>query len=313
MRKVLSIILSVLLVVLMVAGALPISAHEIGPLTVIRLYEGENDLPEELQVIYLLKGDLEPYSFKINHFPGNNFFSVYRGDIEAEDIIGVKINDISYAFEAENVNHPTIEPTESDIELLETKETEVKDFDPTIFDDIRIKLGAPLTDYVVKYLNTKDNSAIRPQKTVTGVESGTTVTELAENIENYSVDAESKSLELALTGNEIIFYYTAIPTSYVVKYLNKADNSVLIHEKLVTGQTIGATITENAIALDGYTADQNAKTLLLKAKDNAIIFYYSKVIKDESIPNTGSPDFSAVIYIASLVGSAVSIAAKRRK
>ncbi|MCM1297447.1 MAG: S-layer homology domain-containing protein, partial [Muribaculaceae bacterium] len=105
----------------------------------------------------------------------------------------------------------------------------------------------------------------------------TTVTETAAEIAGYTPDAATKSLTLAATGNEIVFYYTANEDiSYVVKYLEKDTNKVLASEKTVTDQTMATTVTETAAEIAGYTPDAASKSLTLAATGNEIVFYYSK-------------------------------------
>lgn len=287
MRKGFTVLLSVCLAMIMLAGLLPISAHvDIKPLTNIYVDINGNAIVNPVEVTYTLDGK-DPFSTKALLFHGS-FLSIYAGDINAEDVVGIEINGVRYAFTAED-----------------------KEFDHV--GSICIKLGGPLTSYTVKYVDDKGNP-MADDKIVEDVESGTTVTEDAVGIENYAVDEESKELLLAVdpSQNVITFTYTAIPTSYVVKYLNKSDSAVLATEKAVNGQTIGATISENAVAIEGYTADASSKSLTLAKDGNVIIFYYTAVIKEEPIPHTGVPADSLGMLVMSVIGLGTVIRRKLR-
>ncbi len=137
-----------------------------------------------------------------------------------------------------------------------------------------------LTDYVVKYLDKDTNEPVADEKTESGLEVGTSVTETAIPVDGYTaVDPTEATLILAETGNEIIFYYERQPvlTDYVVKYLDKDTNEPVAADKVQTGLEVGTSVTESAIPVDGYTAvDPTEATLVLAETGNEIIFYYEK-------------------------------------
>ena len=92
----------------------------------------------------------------------------------------------------------------------------------------------PLTSYVVKYLDKDTNEPVADEKTESGLEVGTSVTETAIPVDGYTaVDPTEATLILAETGNEIIFYYERQPvlTDYVVKYLDKDTNEPVAADK----------------------------------------------------------------------------------
>ncbi len=64
---------------------------------------------------------------------------------------------------------------------------------------------------------------------------GSTVVESAIAIDGYnSVEPTEKSIQIAVSGNEIIFYYTKRnDLSYTVNYLEKDTNIVLKDSKVV--------------------------------------------------------------------------------
>ena len=64
--------------------------------------------------------------------------------------------------------------------------------------------------------------------------------------------------------------------SYTVKYVHKDKGTELAAEKVVTGQTFDTTVTENAAAITGYTADApTTKTLKLDGYNKELVFYYT--------------------------------------
>ena len=78
--------------------------------------------------------------------------------------------------------------------------------------------------------------------------------------------------------NVITFYYEKIALAdYTVKYLDKDTGDPVAAEKTQTGLEVGASVTEAAIPVDGYTAlDPTEATLVLAESGNEIIFYYEK-------------------------------------
>lgn len=96
--------------------------------------------------------------------------------------------------------------------------------------------------------------------------------------EGYYPDAVSKSLTVSADGtNEITFYYEdAGVVPYTVKYLDKATNESLRDEKVVDNNR-KAVVTEKALTISGYVADEYQKTLVVtKNGENVITFWYTK-------------------------------------
>jgi hypothetical protein len=141
------------------------------------------------------------------------------------------------------------------------------------------KLGDPaITDveYVVHYYEVGTNVSVAPSVTVIGQIMNDTVTEDAVVIPGYIVDVGTKSLVLAASGNEIVFYYTPrTDVPYVVHYYLVGTNVSLVADKTVVGQTMGATVTEDAVVVPGYTVDKSPKNLTLVAVGGEIVFYYT--------------------------------------
>ena len=96
--------------------------------------------------------------------------------------------------------------------------------------------------------------------------------------EGYYPDAVSKSLTVSADGtNEITFYYEdAGVVPYTVKYLDKATNEPLRDEKVVDNNR-KAVVTEKALTISSYVADEYQKTLVVtKNGENVITFWYTK-------------------------------------
>ncbi|MGI6687057.1 MAG: Cna B-type domain-containing protein [Christensenellales bacterium] len=85
----------------------------------------------------------------------------------------------------------------------------------------------------------------------------------------YSFDAQVFS-NLDLTGR----YLPKNDRTYTVQYLY-TNNSEAFSPKTATGQTMGATVTEQAANVPNHLPDALSKTLTLAAEDNVITFYYS--------------------------------------
>lgn len=64
--------------------------------------------------------------------------------------------------------------------------------------------------------------------------------------------------------------------SYTVNYLEQSTSKVLADAKTVTGQTFGASVTETAIDITGYTkVDPISATIAIGVENNVINFYYA--------------------------------------
>ncbi len=150
-----------------------------------------------------------------------------------------------------------------------------------------------LTTYVVAY-ETSEGDELLPDKVVADQMVGTTVTETAIEITEYSVDESEKSITLAEGDNLITFIYTeteptepveepvpVIPevaelTSYTVQYLLE-DGEELLGGKSVSDQTVGDEVTEEAAFVEGYEADEESKSITLEADNNVLTFVYEEL------------------------------------
>ena len=135
--------------------------------------------------------------------------------------------------------------------------------------------------YTVKYLEKGTNKKLHNEKTVENQTFGAEITSASEKIDidgyNYdSVEPEEK-LTIGTGENVITFYYTKrTDLSYTVKYLEKDTDKVLHEEKLVENQTFGNSVTEKAVAIDGYTPEKKEETITIGTEKNEITFYYTK-------------------------------------
>ena len=129
--------------------------------------------------------------------------------------------------------------------------------------------------YVVKYLDENGNALV-DQKTVENKTFGETCEEIAETVDGYTVDEQTKSVTMTTGTNEIVFHYTKrTDLSYVVNYLEKDTNAVLAKAKTVDGQTFKAEVTEQPVSVTGYDAPE-AQTIIIEVENNVINFYYTK-------------------------------------
>ncbi len=132
--------------------------------------------------------------------------------------------------------------------------------------------------YTVKYLEQGSNIELSLTKTVDGKTFEEQITENARDIEGYDkVGDTEKTITMAVSGNEIIFYYTKrSDLSYTVKYLEQDSNEVLLTEKVVTGRTFQETITEQSVDIAGYNKVNLEESITIEVSGNEITFYYTK-------------------------------------
>jgi len=115
----------------------------------------------------------------------------------------------------------------------------------------------------------------------------------SEQINNTSLD-ESANFHMVLVPRNDI--------TYTVNYFIYGTTTPLAESVTRTGQTMGATVTENALNISGWTATQSTQSLTLAATGNVITFYYQPIM----IPVTFTPgangalaggDPNVVIYV----------------
>ena len=85
--------------------------------------------------------------------------------------------------------------------------------------------------------------------------------------------------------------------TYTVHYYQEGTKTKLAEDKVVKGQTFGAKVTEKAIEIDKYKAlDPTSVTIMLKEKDNEIIFEYASSTYDDEVVVTISGVQATVMY-----------------
>ncbi|QAR35203.1 MucBP domain-containing protein [Latilactobacillus curvatus] len=145
------------------------------------------------------------------------------------------------------------------------------------------KAVAPVekTSYTVSY-QTADGTKLQADKVVNDQEVGKQVTETAHSIKGYKLTSQAtQTMTLAKSGNHITFTYAkeeapVAKTTYTVSY-QAEDGTKLQADKTVKDQAVGASVSETAPAIAGYTVKGNATQTMTLAKDNNhIIFTYSK-------------------------------------
>ena len=131
--------------------------------------------------------------------------------------------------------------------------------------------------YTVKYLEKDTNKTLYPEQRVENQTFGASVTEKAVAIDGYTPEKKEETITIGTEKNEITFYYTKrTDLSYTVKYLEKDTNKTLYPEQRVENQTFGASVTEKAVAIDGYTPEKKEETITIGTEKNEITFYYTK-------------------------------------
>ncbi|MEW8974180.1 MAG: VWA domain-containing protein, partial [Tissierellaceae bacterium] len=82
-----------------------------------------------------------------------------------------------------------------------------------------------------------------------------------------------------LDPSQVVYveYIKRTDISYIVNYLEKDTEKNLADQKIITGQTFGEEITENAISIEGYNKlTPIERTIILGVEENVINFYYEK-------------------------------------
>ncbi len=110
------------------------------------------------------------------------------------------------------------------------------------------------------------------------------VTESAQNFEGYNkVDPTEQTFKVGVGENNafiadqtINFYYTIrTDLNYTVKYVD-ADGNNVADPKIVAGQTFQTEVTEEPIAVEGYTCDAQPYTFTIEVSNDDVVFTYTK-------------------------------------
>ena len=74
-----------------------------------------------------------------------------------------------------------------------------------------------------------------------------------------------------------VYYEKRTDLSYTVNYYEKGTTNKVADSKTVDKQTFGASVTENAIEINGYNkVDPTSQTIEIQTEGNVINFYYEK-------------------------------------
>ena len=133
--------------------------------------------------------------------------------------------------------------------------------------------------YTVNYYEEGTEDKLAESKVVNNVTFNEVITENPIDIEGYNkVSEESKQITIGVENNVINFYYTKrTDLSYTVKYLEQGTDEELAETKTVEGQTFKDSVTEEAIDIPGYNAQEPTEvSITIEVDNNEIIFYYTK-------------------------------------
>ncbi len=161
-----------------------------------------------------------------------------------------------------------VDPTSASIIL--DKENQVINFYYTKKTDL---------SYIVKYLEVGSEKELHDSKTDNNQTFGDEVTENAVAITGYELQSEgSKTIKITTGVNEIIFWYAKkSDLAYVVNYYEEGTTTSVAPSKTVDKQTFGASVTENAIDVEGYVkVAPTTATITIAETGNVINFYYNK-------------------------------------
>jgi hypothetical protein len=145
---------------------------------------------------------------------------------------------------------------------------------------------SPDVGYKVHYYLAGTTQSVAPDKIGSG-KVGSYVTEYAINIPGYTAVAPtSVSQILVASGTEFVFYYTvaSCDTTYTVHYYLAGTTASVASDKVGSGQ-VGSWVTENAIAVAGYTAvAPTSVSQILVASGTEFVFYYTANPGDDDVP-----------------------------
>ena len=223
---------------------------------------------EEDNVIKIYYKAREDLSYKIEYY--------YDGIIDDEKTItvnnvkfGTVISEFTdkviegYQFE-KTENYPLTVSTNNDANVIKIYYTVRKDL-----------------YYTVNYLEQGTENKLAESKEVGGNTYNAVITEKPIDIEGYNkVSDRAQSIVIGVNEaeNVINFYYTKRDDlSYTVNYLEQGTNEKIADSKQVGNQTFKDSVTEEAIDIPGYNAQEpTEKTITIEVEDNVIDFYYQK-------------------------------------
>jgi len=144
--------------------------------------------------------------------------------------------------------------------------------------------------YTIRYYLEGTAIKIAEDDIVTGRTMNVSTSVTAKPFAGYTIISNSPlTARLNATANVFVFYYRAnTDISYIVHYYLTGTTVKIANDKTVADQVMGASITESAISITGYTAVvPTSITADLNAVNNEFVFYYKA--------NTNEYDLTIVI------------------
>ena len=218
-----------------------------------------------IKVYYKAREDL---SYKIEYY--------YDGIIDDEKTItvdNVKFGTVISEFTNKIIEGYQFEKTENyPLTISTNNETNVIKVYYTVRKDLY---------YTVNYYEQGTENKLSTSKEVGGNTYNAVITEEPIDIEGYNkVSDRAQSIVIGVNEEEnvINFYYTKRnDLSYTVKYLEQGTDEELSQTKTVKNQTFKDSVTEEAIEIPGYNAQEPTQTeITIEVDNNEIIFYYQK-------------------------------------
>ena len=172
--------------------------------------------------------------------------------------------------------------------------------------------------YKVYYKEEGTDKEIEAAKVVDKQTFGTTVTEEAIDIEGYNkVKPTSKKIIITTGTNEATFYYTKrTDLSYKVYYKEEGTEKEIVAAKVVDKQTFGATVTEEAIDIEGYNkVEPTSKEITIEVSGNEINFYYTAIKYKFTVKYyyNGEEDKEAKVEGSETAGTVITIPDKPKE
>ena len=132
----------------------------------------------------------------------------------------------------------------------------------------------------VEYIDRANNNKLRNDKTLRNKEVGTSITEYAVDIPNYTVEDSSIEHTVATAYNIIRFYYNRNREyrDVTIEYVDTETGRKLRADKVLSRQEVGTNVVAYYIPISGYNVDNDTKTYRVTAGNNVIRFNYSRNI-----------------------------------
>ena len=223
---------------------------------------------EEDNVIKIYYKAREDLSYKIEYY--------YDGIIDDEKTItveNVKFGTVISEFTDKVIEGYQFEKTENyPLTVSTSNESNVIKVYYTVRKDLY---------YTVNYLEQGTENKLSESKEVGGNTYNAVITENPIDIEGYNkVSDRAQSIVIGVNEaeNVINFYYTKRnDLSYTVNYYEEGTNEKIAESKVVENQRFKDSVTEEAIDIPGYNAQEpTEKTITIEVEDNVIDFYYQK-------------------------------------